>query len=336
MLELTPENCLEYVRAQGWVGPGPARVEPLGWGVSNAVFRVESPGRSFVVKQSRMRLRTRDAWFSDLDRNLREQEVMEALADLLPGPVVPRILHHDRDNFVFAMGAAPAGSRVWKETLLSGPVDVELGEEVGRVLGMMHESTARDPGRFAGFADARNFIQLRADPFYRRVMERRPEVAEAVGEILKQMLATREALCHGDYSPKNILTHERGFTLVDYETAYFGDPTMDLGFFLSHVLLKAVKRHEIRARFFDLTRAFWRGYAGQPTFRSVGELRRRAIGHLGVCLLARVDGTSPVEYLTEPAARESVRRLGRRLLGDRPADWEQVLAACEAECAGGG
>ena len=72
MLELTADNALGYLRERGWVGPGPARVEPLGWGVSNVVLRVVTPERAFVLKQSRPRLRTRDAWFSDLDRVYRE------------------------------------------------------------------------------------------------------------------------------------------------------------------------------------------------------------------------------------------------------------------------
>src|SRR5271165_6720863 len=101
MIELTPENALDYLRSGGHLGSGPARVEPLGWGVSNAVLRIEAPERTFVLKQSRPQLRTRDAWFSDLNRVYREQEVMEFLYPLLPEPTVPQILHVDRDNYVF-------------------------------------------------------------------------------------------------------------------------------------------------------------------------------------------------------------------------------------------
>ena len=68
MLELGPDNALAYLRSIGQLGSEPARVEPLGWGVSNVVLRVETPDRRFVLKQSRPQLRTRDAWFSDLDR----------------------------------------------------------------------------------------------------------------------------------------------------------------------------------------------------------------------------------------------------------------------------
>ena len=68
------------------------------------------------------------------------------------------------------------------------------------------------------------------------------EVADAVAPLMERLRSVRWALCHGDFSPKNLLAHAGGFTLVDYETAHWGDPTMDLGFFLSHLLLKAAHR----------------------------------------------------------------------------------------------
>jgi 5-methylthioribose kinase len=331
MIELTPDNVLDYLRRSGRIGPGPARVTPLGWGVSNAVFRVETPERLFVLKQSRPQLRTRDLWLSDLDRVYREQEVMELLHPLLPAPTVPAVLFADRPNYVFAMSHAPMESRVWKESLLAGEVDLALGEYAGRVLGRMHQATAADRAAVEPFRDHTAFVQLRVDPFYRRVQERRPEVAHAVAPLIEQLLSVKEALCHGDYSPKNILTHSQGFTLVDYETAHLGDPTMDLGFFLSHLILKALKRSAERGRHFDLTRAAWRGYGAGVSFRPLAELEARGSGHFAVCLLARIDGTSPVDYLPEEPKREAARRLGRRVLLNRIARWEDVLSIAEEE-----
>jgi 5-methylthioribose kinase len=306
-------------------------VDALGWGVSNVVLRVETADRRFVLKQSRPRLRTRDAWFSDLDRVYREQEVMRLLHPLLPQPTVPAVLFSDRANYVFAMSHAPEDARVWKETLLSGEVDQAIGSRAGLILGLMHQRTAEQAAALEALGDPTVFIQLRVDPFYRRIQERRPEVAAAVGRIVEEMLSVREALCHGDYSPKNILTHAQGFTLVDYETAYFGDPTMDLGFFLSHLVLKAIKDHSLRHQFFDLTRNFWRAYSANVTFRPAEVLEARAVGHFGVCVLARIDGTSPVDYLPEEPKRAAARRLGQQVLLEPPKRWEEVLAMGAAE-----
>src|SRR5438552_13997775 len=126
MHELTPDNALDYLRASGRLR-GPGRIEPLSGGVSNLVLRVVTDQGVFVLKQSRPQLRTRDAWFSDLERIHREQEVMEALHPLLPG-AVPEVLFVDRANFVFAMSHAPEDARVWKAVLLAGEIDRGVGE----------------------------------------------------------------------------------------------------------------------------------------------------------------------------------------------------------------
>jgi 5-methylthioribose kinase len=328
MLELTADNAIEYLHQHGWID-GPARIEPLSGGVSNVVLRVEAPERLFVLKQSRPQLRTRDAWFSDLDRVYREQEVMQMLAPLLPPHTVPEVLFVDRANYVFAMAHAPRLAKVWKQQLLAGDIDFAIGEHAGRILGRIHEATARDPRLVERFEDRTVFVQLRVEPYYSRIQERRPEVADAVAPLIERMMSERTALCHGDYSPKNILTQEHGFTLVDYETAHFGDATMDLGFCLSHLLLKAVKRSHDRQRHFELTRCFWRGYTAETTYLPHAELQRRGIEHCGVCLLARIDGTSPVEYLAEEDKRQVVRRLGRRLLLEQPGSWDEVLGIVE-------
>jgi 5-methylthioribose kinase len=296
------------------------------------VLRVITPDGKMVIKQSRPQLRTRDAWFSDLDRVYREQDVMQLLHPLLPEPTVPRVLFSDRANYVLAMSHAPDDSQVWKETLLSGQVDRAVARLAGSMLGRMHEATARRKDLLEPLRDRTVFLQLRVNPFYERIEERRPEVAPAVAEIVQRMLSVQEALCHGDYSPKNILVHSRGFTLVDYETGHWGDPSMDLGFFLSHLMLKALRHLPRRQEFFELTRSFWQAYAQEISFQLLENMELRAIEHFAVCFLARIDGTSPVDYLPEEPRRQAARRLSRQILGDRPGRWHEVLRCAEAEC----
>src|SRR5579884_2307312 len=130
MFELTAENALGYLRERGWPVAEPARAEVLSGGVSNQVLRVEAGPERLVLKQSRPQLRTRDAWYSDLERIYREQEVMQALAPLLPPYTVPEVLFVDRANYVFVMAHAPRGAKVWKQQLLSGDIDLTFGEYV--------------------------------------------------------------------------------------------------------------------------------------------------------------------------------------------------------------
>jgi 5-methylthioribose kinase len=327
MLELTPENAGEYLVRRGFVAPGPVRVTELADGVSNAVLRIETGTRKFVLKQSRPRLRTRDDWFSDLDRVWRERDVLRYLGPLLPPEAVPHVIFDDPENYAFAMSHAPEPFRNWRSVLLSGEVDLKLGEEAGRLLGLIHEQSAANPP--TQFADCAVFEQLRVDPFYVRIQQRLPDVAELIAPLVERCRTVRLGLCHGDFSPKNLLAHAGGFTLVDHETAHWGDVTFDLGFFLSHLILKSVHLSECRDEFFELTWSFWKGYFSVVTFAPEWELVWPGIQHLGACLLARIDGTSPAPYLIDGAKREEVRWIGRELLRSRPGTWGGALV-----CAG--
>jgi 5-methylthioribose kinase len=330
MFELTAENAVSYLRERGLAA---LRAEVLAGGVSNQVLRVDTEGEPMVVKQSRPQLRTRDPWFSDLERIYREQEVMQALAPTLPG-VVPRVVFVERSNYLYAMSHAPLPAVPWKTQLLAGQVDPALGDEAGRVLGIIHETSARQPQRFAAFRDHKVYVQLRVEPFYVRIQERRPEVAAPVGRIIAEMLTRKQALCHGDYTPKNMLVHGGTFTLVDYETAHVGDPTMDLGLFLAHLTLKARRLPQRRDEHIELMRRFWHAYRSVVSFAAPVELEARGLLHLGVCLLARVDGTSPVDYLAHEDQRESIRQLGRAILQARLVGWEAVWSWCAREFRG--
>ena len=46
--------------------------------------------------------------------------------------------------------------------------------------------------------------------------------------------------------------------------------------------------------------------------------------HLPLLLLCRVDGKSPVEYITDEGVRAGIRRLARGLLAERPGDLKEL------------
>lgn len=343
MLELDATNAGAYLRQRGWLGADePATVQALGWGVSNVVLRVDAERRSLVLKQSRAQLRTREEWFSDLDRVFREAAVMRVLGQILPSGAVSVVLFEDRDNFAIGMSAAPADHIVWKQALLGGDVDLEIGRQAGDMLGAIHARTAGRPELARQFDDHENFIQLRVEPFYWRLQSRHPELAVRIDEIVDEMFRTRVCLTHADFSPKNLLVHSGRLTLVDHETGHWGDAAFDLGFFLSHLILKAVKQDLRRDLYFKLTHVFWDRYwaqlrAAQPQEPALaaGPLTRRAVGHFALCALARIDGTSPVDYLPEEPKRAAVRRFARRVLDQHVCCWESALGEV-AECMKGG
>jgi 5-methylthioribose kinase len=332
MFEITAENAADYLTERSWVSGGFCKVEPLAGGVSNVVYRVQTFKGWYVLKQSRPQLRTADPWFSDLGRVFREIEVMQLLAPRLEKGVVPEVLHRDDENFAFLMSHAPRDAQDWRGVLLNGRVDPKLGRLAGRILGQIYESTPADDPALAAFRDKTVFRQLRIDPFYRKVAERCPDTAAALQPLIAEADTIEVCLCHGDFSPKNLLWHADGFTLVDYETAHLGDPAFDLGFFLSHLFLKALVRPEKRDAFELLFNNFWSEYRATFIYKPFDLLIANSMAHLGGCLLARVDGTSPAPFLTDETKRDAARRIARTILFDQLCEWDAVAGLLWNEC----
>jgi aminoglycoside phosphotransferase (APT) family kinase protein len=111
---------------------------------------------------------------------------------------------------------------------------------------------------------------------------------------------------HGDYSPKNVLIREERLILLDHEVIHFGEPAFDLGFGLTHFLSKAHHLPEKRSAFAEAARLYWSVYRDEVGFLPwVEGLEQRAVRHTLGCLLARVAGRSPLEYMDE---KELVRQ----------------------------
>lgn len=332
MIEIDQHTALQYLHARGRLSRATgAAVELLAWGVSNVVLRVTpETGEPFVIKQSRTQLRTKDPWFSRLERIWRETEVMQVLQPLLPVGVIPRVLFEDRENYLFAMEAAPAEHFVWKQLLLEGTVDLTIATRLGDYLAGIHRQTALRPDLATRFGDRQVFNELRVDPFYRRVARIAGDVSRHVNDLIDEMAATPICVVHADFSPKNVLIAGVRLVLVDFETAHYGDPAFDTGFFLSHLLLKAVRHAARFADYTALTIEFWRTYlqglaalASQPRF-APAELVRRTLGHLAGCMWARIDGTSKVDYLSPPQ-QDAVREFCRSVFLTPPPAWQSTL-----------
>jgi tRNA A-37 threonylcarbamoyl transferase component Bud32 len=315
MWTLTPENAVEYLHFGGhWPPHVPAQAGVLSGGVSATVIRVEpvdprSDFPSMVLKQSSERLRTRKEWLSRPDRIWNETEAMRFLAEILPTGVVPRLLFEDRDHYLIGMSDLGPARENWKLLLLEGRPDADLGRTAGLILGNIHESGLKHAATLSSgrLADQSFFDELRIDPYYRTVMSVHTIVAEPLMDLIEEMRAVpQKTFVHADFSPKNILVGKhRELSLVDFETAHWGDPAFDLGFFLTHLVLKTFRAMRLRlpARddYLSMIFDFWAAY--RRTFASLDDpvaFESRTLKHLAGCMLARVDGKSPVDYLAEP------------------------------------
>jgi aminoglycoside phosphotransferase (APT) family kinase protein len=309
-----------FLRQAGLLAAGDpdAVLTPLAGGVSSDLWRADLPSGPVCVKRALHQLRVAREWLAPTSRNRVEYDWLRFAQPLAPGQV-PRVLGYDERAGMFAMEYLPPNEYpVWKTLLLSGQVDSGAARGVGTLAGKLHAASALDAVAAATFATDDNFDALRITPYLRVTAQAHPDLRERLDEIAAVTASTRLAVVHGDVSPKNILLGPHGPVLLDAECAWYGDPAFDVAFCVNHLLLKSVKAPPAAAALPTAARALAAAHAAHVHWEPAAHLDGRVAALTPALALARVDGSSPVEYLTEPQ-RARVRSAARQLLLDPPA-----------------
>jgi aminoglycoside phosphotransferase (APT) family kinase protein len=317
-----------FAAEQGLVRAGEAGVwTPLAGGVSSDIWRLDAGGRTVCVKRALARLKVADDWTAPVSRNLYEWRWFETVRAHFPD-AAPALVAADPARGVFAMAFLPAQDYpLWKAQLLAGRADIVFAAAVGDQLGLIHAATARSQAVAARFPTDDLFFALRLEPYLLATARRRPRVAAALEALAARTAGLHLALVHGDVSPKNILIGPRGPVFLDAETAWYGDPAFDLAFCLNHLLLKHLAAPSARADLLASFGALADAYLAQVGWEPPAEIEARAASLLPGLMLARVDGKSPVEYLTLEADKDLVRAVAEALLLAPPARLDAVSAA---------
>jgi aminoglycoside phosphotransferase (APT) family kinase protein len=322
---VTPDQLLDHLRQTGHVRSLQARLLPLSGGVSSDIFLVEDDEGRFVIKRALPKLRVKDDWFADPSRNAIEQACIDYIARLRPG-CVPRILFRDAAAGLFGMEYLDERYANWKAQLLRGIAREEDARRAGNLLGAVHHASWTDPTVRSQFATTPNFYALRIEPYLVTAGRRNPALQPWFEAEAQRLQQTSLALVHGDFSPKNILLHADRLVLLDCEVAWFGDPAFDTAFLLNHLFLKSLCRPEQREDYLGLVNVTWSEYARELGCHWTEDLAERIGRLLLMLMLARVDGKSPVEYLTDPRQQGLVRRFVTRLLPKSLFALEEILA----------
>jgi 5-methylthioribose kinase len=286
--------------------------EELTGGVSASVIalRVPASGHGVVVKQALPQLRVRDEWLATQERTETEADAMRLCAALTPG-AVPRVLASDAEAHVVALELIE-GCANWQAEVAAGHVHAGHGAWAGATLGAWHAGTSGRSDVAERYGDVEPFEQLRLRPFHETVMARLPELAAAIAPRVQELRHERTCLVHGDYALKNMLIGPTGPWVLDFEVAHLGNPLFDLGFFLSFVVLSAIRWEPLTAELQELEVGFTRAYG-----EAVGSPPARAdvVAHTACLILARTDGKSPAAFLDD-RSRARAREVGRALLAE--------------------
>jgi 5-methylthioribose kinase len=203
---------------------------PLEGGVSSDIFLISNGTNRFVLKMAREKLKVKDDWFSDAQRNRTEHRFAEYLLKQLPGAVPEILFADDKQNFFAMEYLNPELFKNWKQQLLSGDAQDLAIIKAAELLADIHRLTHRSDEAEALFRDKQYFKTLRTDPYLITTGKRHPEFGEIFFEEAERLNRWSESLIHGDFSPKNILVGEQRVVLLDHEVACFGDPAFRSGF----------------------------------------------------------------------------------------------------------
>jgi aminoglycoside phosphotransferase (APT) family kinase protein len=308
--------------------------ESLTGGVSSDIWRIDLPSGPICIKRALSKLRVAADWRAPVERNLYEARWMRVAARAVPG-AAPALLGQDEASGTLAMAyLQPESYPLWKTMLRAGQVDPAFAAAVGDVLVRIHAAAAAQPELAEDFPTDTIFHDIRLEPYLTQTGRAHPDLAGRMQELTEATLANKHALVHGDVSPKNILCGQDGPVFLDAECAWWGDPAFDLAFCLNHLLLKCLwvpaQRAALLACFKALTEAYLPAVAWEPA----ATLEARAAHLLPALFLARIDGKSPVEYVTMDVDRDRVRRVARRFLTEPADGLEAVALAWHEEIAG--
>ena len=296
------------------------QLTPLTGGVSSEIFRVDLPAGRVCIKRALPKLKVAADWRVPVERYRSEVEWMR-VAGAIASASVPRVLGEDRFTGCFAMEyLSPDDHPVWKDQLRAGVVELPTAVAVGGTLGRIHAATAGRAEVATRFQTDRLFHALRLEPYLEATARKHRDLAARLEALVETTGRTRIALVHGDFSPKNLLIGPAGPVVLDAECAWYGDPAFDLAFVLNHLLLKGAWQPQWRERYVEAFGSLASAYLAHVAWEPRASCEERAAALLPALMLARIDGKSPVEYLTDDTRRNAVRAFARSLLADPVAE----------------
>ena len=290
-------------------------VEPLTGGVASDIAKVSVGARAYCVKFALPKLKVAEDWRAPVHRNRAEYAWLETAARIAPEGAV-RLFGRSEEAHGFAMEyLAGDGVFLWKSALLAGTVPRGAAASVGDLLGRVHAASAGADFDRRPFDNRDDFRALRIEPYLSFTATRHPTLARRLTALADALYRSDVVLVHGDVSPKNILFRGSQPVILDAECATMGCAGFDPAFCLNHLVLKSIHLPATRKALLDEARALWAAYARHVDFEAPAALEARVCALLPALMLARVDGKSPVEYLS-PAGRETVRAIAKPLIAD--------------------
>lgn len=308
-------------------------------GMMNYVFRIRTDKGDFFIKQALSKARA-DVLGAALQtistqRLAYEKKCISEISAFLPdGILIPAIHYYDPENHILLLGdVAGEEGKLLETILLEGQFNVSAASDVGRFLGVVHRNSwgVRRSIRGDRGNDRKNwerFLNMRTMGFPTDRVS--PEIYDKLNDLYTLSLRhhSHDVLICMDCCPKNVVVRrDRKIGVFDFELAsWFGDPAYDLGFFIGHYLLHAIRLNlpvtSLQA-IADSVQAYRHEVEGMH-FR-IG-MMARVLKFAAATIIYRIIGASRLPYIKPDSVPKLMHKAGALLCHDFEGDLDDAAS----------
>jgi 5-methylthioribose kinase len=253
-------------------------------------------------------------WYVPVIRNYYEYMWYLEVDKIVP-EITPKILYANEKPYFFVMEYYdPKKYPLWKNELFNLKLDNKFAKNFAIKLANIHNITFNNKTIANNFNTSELFEDLRINPYIRSTAILHNDVSEELLSIADNLYNTNLALVHGDISPKNILINNSQPIFLDAECAWYGDPAFDISFCLNHIILKSLVLESIQKELISYFNIISHNYLRNIMSNDLEKYEKRIIALLSALMLSRIDGKSPVEYITSDKKKEKVRSFSKFIL----------------------
>ena len=300
-------------------------IKRLKGGVSCEVYKAKTIKNTYCIKRALPKLLVKKDWYVKTNRIKYEYLWLKHCKKLLPKSI-PKIYKFDeKSKYLILEYLNEKKFLNLKSEFLKGKINYKLINKIGKNLSIIHNNSTKKNIEKKFSPNFRNFYDLRLDAYFNEVKRVHPNLSSFVNNINKQYKENRTTLVHGDMSPKNILFYKNEIKFLDAETSNFGDPVFDVVFFTNHLLIKSIYLPNKKNQFLKAYKNFIDTYISNSNCEDKKFFFRRCLNMIPLMLIARVDGKSPVEYVTSVKMKNEIRKLSFKLLNKKDISFGNLL-----------
>ena len=308
---INKHKILEYKRLKG--------------GVSSEVYEVRIKQNSFCLKRSLKKLLVKKNWIVNQNRIYYEYLWLNHCRKILKNNIPKTFEYNKKQKYILMEYFDASKFKTLKELYFKANINLNTIKSISKHLYKIHSQSKNYKTKNIFIKNNNNFFKLRLDPYFNEIARVYPKLKKKVKSINKEYLLNASTLVHGDFSPKNILIGNKKIIYLDAECCNYGDPVFDLVFFSNHLLIKSIYFKKQKKKFLKAFKLFYSQYFNNISIREYRKYLLRIINMTPIMLLARIDGKSPVEYISSEKIKNKIRKKSFKMINTKINDIDDMI-----------